>query len=175
VKLPRVKLRAVDLSFLDTAPKRWTFEARLHAPPDAVFAAISGDPATWTWFPGMTSGRYEGEGPHGVGSRRVVRQGPSVYHETIIAWDTPRRWVYRVDQMTVPLAKALVEEWVVEPAGPGESHTPGSVVRWRFAIDPRALFKALGPVAGGGMGSVFRRAMRNLDRTLGRTQGGKES
>ena len=169
MKLPRVKLRAVDLSFLDTAPKRWTFEARLHAPADAVFAAISGDPGTWTWFPGMTSGRYEGDGPYGVGSRRVIRQGPSVYHETIIAWETPRRWVYRVDETTVPMARALVEEWIVEPAG------PGSLVCWRFAIDPRALFKAVGPLASVGMGSVFRRAMRNLDRTLDRTRGGKES
>jgi len=165
VKTPRFTLRPVDLSFLDTAPRRWTFEAKLAASPSAVFDAISGDPGAWTWFPGMTSGAYEGEGPHGVGSRRFIRQGPSLYRESILAWDTPRRWVYRVDETTFPMAHALVEEWVIEPAG------PGSLVRWRFAIEPRALFIAVLPVAGNGMGSVFRRAMRNLDRMLA----GKES
>ena len=161
--MPRFSLRPVDLTFLDTAPKRWSFDARLGAPPDAVFAAIA-DPATWKrWFPGMTSGHYL-NATRGVGAVRQARQGPAVYVETIIAWDTPHRWVYRVDETSVPMARALVEEWLVEPAG------AGSLVRWRFAIDPRALFVAVVPVATWGMGSIFRRAMRNLDRALSRKE-----
>ena len=154
------KLRKVPLEFLEDAPKRWRFEALMSAPPEAVFAAISADPSTWRWFPGMTGGAYDGPGPYGVGSTREVRQGPSVYRETIIAWDAPTRWVYRVDEMTVPLAHALVEEWAIEPSG------DGSIVRWTLAIDPRALFVAVLPVAPKGMGRIFRRAMRNLDTSL---------
>lgn len=156
------KLRKASLEFLDAAPKRWRYSASMKAPQKAVFDAISADPSTWTWFPGMTGGSYDGPGPHGVGSTREVRQGPSVYRETIIAWDAPNRWVYRVDEMTVPLAHALVEEWAVEPSG------GGCVVRWTLAIDPRALFIALMPVAPIGMERIFRRAMRNLDATLAR-------
>jgi hypothetical protein len=154
------KLRKVSLDFLNDAPKRWGFDARMSASPNAVFAAISADPSTWGWFPGMTGGAYEGPGPYGVGSTREVRQGPSVYRETILAWDEPTRWVYRVDEMTVPLAHALVEEWAIEPTG------KGSVVRWTLAIDPRALFVAVLPLAPRAMERIFRRAMRNLDAVL---------
>jgi hypothetical protein len=158
------KLRKVSLDFLTEAPKRWRFDARMISPPHAVFAAISADPSTWGWFPGMTGGAYDAPGPHGVGSTREVRQGPSVYRETILAWDEPTRWVYRVDEMTVPLAHALVEEWAIESAA------DGSVVRWTLAIDPRALFIAVLPVAPRGMERIFRRAMRNLDAALSETR-----
>jgi hypothetical protein len=86
--------------------------------------------------------------------------GRNVYRETIIAWDAPHRWVYRVDEMTPPLAKALVEEWTVRPEG------DGSVVRWTFAIDPRPLFVASMPIAPRMMGRLFRKAMRNLSASL---------
>lgn len=155
------KLREVSLAFLDEAPKRWDFEEPVNASPDDVFAAISADPRTWTWFPGITSGsHYEGEGPHGVGSIREARMGPSVYRETILAWDPPTRWAYRVDETTVPLAHALVEDWTIRAEG------AGSIVRWSFAIDPRALFRASMPVAPKAMGRIFRSAMRNLSAEL---------
>jgi hypothetical protein len=82
----------------------------------------------------------------------------------MLAWDTPTRWVYRVDEMTVPLAHALVEEWAFEPAA------DGCVVRWTLAIQPRALFLAVLPVAPRGMECIFRRAMRNLDAVLRETK-----
>lgn len=155
-----VRLRAETLDFLTTAPKRWTFDALVDAAPEAVFDAITADPSTWTWFPGFSSGRYVGAGPHSVGAIREIKVGPSIYRETIIAWDRPARWVYRVDSTTVPLAKALVEEWTVAPEG------SGSRVRWTFAIDPRLLFRAIGPVAGTVIGRVFRKAMSNLGAEL---------
>jgi len=154
------KLRDVPISFLGSAPKRWTFDAPIAAEPSRVFDAISADPSTWTWFPGMTGGRYTGDSPPGVGSIREARQGPSVYRETVMAWDAPSRYVYRLDETTVPLARALVEEWTIEEA------SEGSVVRWTFAIDPRLLFVAMLPVAPRAMGRVFRRAMRNLNIEL---------
>jgi hypothetical protein len=154
-------LREEPLSFVGTAPKRWTFDAPVGAQPEEVFAAISADPKTWTWFPGISSGSgYEGEGPYGVGSIREARMGPAVYRETVLAWEVPSLWAYRVDEMTLPLAHALVEEWRIAPA-PG-----GSVVRWTFAIDPRPLFIAAGPLAPRAMGRLFRSAMRNLSETL---------
>lgn len=83
-----------------------------------------------------------------------------MYRETILAWDEPERWVYRVDEMTVPLAHALVEEWAIRPEG------AGSIVRWTFAIDPRTLFRASAAIAPKVMGSLFRKAMRNLSAQL---------
>ncbi|MGH2793644.1 MAG: SRPBCC family protein [Actinomycetota bacterium] len=162
------RLRAESPDFLATAPKRWAFQGRVEAPQETVFDAIAADPSTWTWFPGFSSGRYEGPGPHGIGSIREVRVGPSIYRETIVAWDRPARWVYRVDSTTVPLAHALVEEWTVEPDG-----NSGSRVRWTFAVDPRAMFRVLGPMTPMVLGRVFRKAMRNLEAEL-RTRASRE-
>ena len=154
------KLRKEELEFVSSAPKRWMFDAPVAAPPEVVFEAISADPKTWTWFPGITSGGYETEGPHGVGSIREARMGPSVYRETILAWEAPTRWVYRVDEMTVPLAHALVEEWRIDTA------PDGSLVHWTFAIDPRPMFVASMPLATRMMGKIFRTAMGNLSAAL---------
>jgi carbon monoxide dehydrogenase subunit G len=155
------QLRPVQLDFLDEAPIRLVFETTIASPPDPVFAALSADPATWTkWFPGLRSGGYEGDPPYGVGTKRWVKPGRTVYRETIMAWDRPTRWTYRVDETNASLAKALIEEWAVAPA-PG-----GATVRWTFAIDPRILFRALQPIIRPVMSRLFRRAMRNLSDAL---------
>ncbi len=152
----RYRLRSEGLEFLESAPKRFVFDADVAAPRVDVFAAISADPATWTWFPGLSQGSYESPGGHGVGSIRQVRMGRTGYRETILAWDEPSRWAYRVDESSAPLAHALAEDWTFEDR---VDHT---TVRWTFAIDPRPLFNAGLPVAKLVMGRLFRRAMRNL-------------
>jgi hypothetical protein len=156
------RLRPEGLDFTTTAPRRWTFSAPVTARPAEVFAALSADPSTWAaWFPGLSAGHYEGDHPPGLGSGREVTVGRTRYRETIIAWDAPHRWAYRVDETTVPMAHALVEEWTVAP---GAADT--SVVSWTFAIDPRPLFMLGIPLASPVMGGVFRRGMRNLSRHL---------
>lgn len=155
------RLRPEGLDFVTTAPRRWTFSAPVAAPPAEVFAALSADPATWAdWFPGFTAGHYEGDGPPGLGSGREVTVGRTRYRETMLAWDAPHRWTYRVDETTVPLAAALVEEWRVAP------DAADSVVSWTFAIDPKPLFRLSQPLTAPVMGWLFRRAMRNLSRRL---------
>ena len=156
------RLRPEDLSFVETAPLTYVFEAQLDAPRQIVFEAISADPSTWTWFPGLRSGSYEGEGPHGVGSIREVSMSGTRYRETMLAWDEPSLWVYRVDSSSAPIADAIVEEWSLR------EHRDGTIVRLTFAIDPKLMFTAGRPAASALMGSLFRRAMRNLDAELSR-------
>ena len=98
--------------------------------------------------------------------RRWVRQAGNVYRETMLAWDAPSRWAYRVDESSAPLAKALVEDWTIAPSG------DGSLVSWTFAIDPRKLFQAALPIAPTVMGMIFAKAMRNLSARL---SGARES
>jgi uncharacterized protein YndB with AHSA1/START domain len=155
------QLRPVELDFLHDAPVRLVFEATIASSPEAVFDALSADPATWpTWFPGLRDGGYEGDPPYGVGTKRWVKQARSVYRETIMAWDRPTQWAYRIDETNTSLAKALLEEWAVSPAA------GGSTVRWTFAIDPRILFRSLQPIMRPVIGRVFQRAMRNLSDAL---------
>ena len=154
--------RAEGLDFLTTAPETFVFRAPVHASPTRVFEAISADPSTWTWFPAVTGGSYESAAPHGVGSTREVTMGNALYHQTIIAWDCPRRWAYRVDSSSIPLADAIVEEWAILE-GDADRET---IVRWTIAIDPKPLFRTGKVAAGFVMGELFRKAMGNLSELL---------
>jgi hypothetical protein len=155
-------LRPVDLDFVRTAPKRYVFEAMVPADRSRVFAAVSGDPSGWKdWFPGISSGAYEG--PPGVGAMRFVKFRGTSYFETMLAWDEPSRWMFRVDRSTLPIAKALVEDWTFEERG------GGTLARWTFALEPTLLFRVIGPVVTRTMARLFRRAMRNLGSVLARS------
>ncbi len=159
-------LRPEDLSFLDRAPDSYVFDALVEAPRAAVFAAIGADPSTWTWFPKLSNASYEGAGPRGVGSRRRVDMAGTFYRETMIAWEEPSCWAYRVDESSVPLAHAPVEEWALFES---EDDRANTIVRWTFAIDPKPLFTSGKVTASALMGSLFRRAMANLSGQLNTT------
>jgi hypothetical protein len=150
------ELRAEDLSFLESAPVRLDFDAPVPASPEAVFAAISADPSTWSWFPGLGEGRYESDPPHGVGTRRSIRMGDDLYRETILAWDEPRRWAYRVDETAASGFRAIVEDWQVEADG------DNARVRWRFAVDPGPEMAPAMEQARAVIAEVFDSAMTNL-------------
>jgi hypothetical protein len=154
------RLRDEGLEFLATAPYRVDVQAEVAAPPVAVFAAVAADPSTWSWFPGLTAGGYTGPGQPGVGSRRYVEMGGVTYRETMLAWDGPNRWAYRVDECTAPLFHALVEDWVVQ--GRGDT----AIVCWTFAADPREEIAAVLPDMPGVLEGVFTKAMRNLSAIL---------
>jgi hypothetical protein len=150
------RLRDVGLEFLDTAPVRLVFEAWVPARRENVFAAVTADPATWSWFPAVSGGSYEGAEPYGVGSGREVRAAGVRYRETVMAWDEPSRWAYRVNECSAPTAWALLEGWEFEDGG------DRTLVRWTFAFDPRLAFRLVLLFGRPIIGRVFRRAMRNL-------------
>jgi uncharacterized protein YndB with AHSA1/START domain len=154
-------LRPVGLDFLETAPHRFDYHEPIAAPPAAVFAAISADPTTWSWFPGVDEGSYEGDAPAGVGTRRWVNVGGVKYRETVLAWDEPRRWTYRVDETSAPVFVALLEDWVMEPA---DNDT--TTLRWTFAFEPRAETAELLVGSQEFIGTTFHDAARNLDASL---------
>ncbi len=153
------KLRPVDLDFVRTAPQRWSFEAVVPTTRGRVFGAISGDPMAWReWFPGFSSGAYDGS--PGVGAKRVVRYRRTSFFETILAWDEPSRWTFRVDRSSAPIAKALVEDWTFE------EHADGTLVRWTYAVEPTLPARLIAPAQRRTMSRLFRRAMRNLGERL---------
>ena len=154
------RLRAVGLDFLETAAVRFVYEVELPASPEAVFAAISADPSTWTWFPGLADGRYESPAPHGVGATRAVVMDGTAYRETILAWDEPNRWAYRVDQSAEASFDALAEDWVIQPSA------GGATLQWTFAVDPQPDLAELIRASGEIIGNVFANAMVGLANHL---------
>lgn len=156
------QLRAEDPAFMTTAPLVLTYATEISVPRPEVFAALSGDPATWRhWFPGFRDGGYDSAPPHRVGARRWVKvAGAGTYRETIVVWEEPRQWAWRVDATTLPMARALVEDWSLD-------ETPdGTLVTWTFAVDPYPWFGIGLRIAPATMSGLFNRAMRNLERRL---------
>jgi hypothetical protein len=98
----------------------------------------------------------------GVGARRVIRYRGVTFDETILAFDDPSRWTFRVDSATIGVAKALVEEWTFD------EHPDGTLARWTFCAEPGPLLRALGPLQRRYQQRLFGRAMRNLERQLTR-------
>ncbi len=158
---PLHPLEPVGLDFLETAPVRFDYAADLPVGSDRVFAAISADPRSWTWFPGLTEARYTSAAPHGVGTRRAVVMEGVTYRETILAWDEPHRWAYRVDESSDDTFTALVEDWLIEDRG------DGSVLRWMFAVAPRPDLTELLSGARDLIGGVWSAAMVRLAAHLG--------
>jgi uncharacterized protein YndB with AHSA1/START domain len=155
-------LRPEGLKFLETAPLRLTFAETLKASPEAVFYALSAEPEGWPrWYGAVTSSTYAGAGPYGVGSRRRVRLvGGVTFHETVIAWDSPSRYAYRIDRCTMPGLRALVEEWTVLET------SEGTRVAWTLALDAAAPVQAALRAASAGAGVATRRALAQLDQRL---------
>lgn len=158
--MPTLRQEGVD--FLKTAPIILDFAEQVRAPQSEVWAVIGADPTTWTpWFPGLREGAFTSPPPYGVGAQREVRvRGAGRYKETIVAWDAGSRMAYRVDKTSLPMARALLEDWVLEPNG------DTTTVHWTFAIDPTPMFRILLRLSPNTIGRVFRKAMRNLDARL---------
>jgi len=155
------RLRAVDSAFAMSAPKVFVFDAGVEAAHDRVFEAIVADPQRWkAWFPGITGGRYAGAADHGVGATRFLGLAGIRVRETILVDEPPRRWAYRVDAASIPIARAIVETWRFDEL------PDGTYVRWSLAIEPTALFTLLLPFPRATIGAIRRRGMRDLGANL---------
>jgi carbon monoxide dehydrogenase subunit G len=155
-------LRPVDLEFEAKAEQVFRMQEQVAAPLERVWEAFA-DAMTWSrWFPGVEWARYEGTGPAGVGSIRRSSVGGVQYEETMLVWDRPRRWAYRVDRSTAPVARAQLEITDFERSG------SGTRVRWTLAVEP---LEKLGYMADGTpfdrfLANLFRDAMRGLEAYL---------
>ena len=155
-------LRPVELDFEAKAEQVFRMEEQVAAPLERVWEAFA-DASTWSrWFPGGAWARYEGAGSAGVGTIRRSSVGGVQYEETMLVWDRPRRWAYRVDRSTAPVARAQLEISDFERSG------AGTRVRWTLAVEP---LEELGYMADGTpfdrfLANLFRDAMRGLEAYL---------
>jgi hypothetical protein len=159
------RLAEVEIAFADDAPLRLVLHAEVAATPDQVYTALSDDPATWTWFPGLQGGRFPA-GTNAVGDPREVRIGGTTVAETILAADPGRRWAYRVDAMQIPIARALVEVWDLEEVPETSTRPSATRIVYTFALDPSRLSARTAGPTGAVIAALFAKAARNLDRRL---------
>lgn len=156
--------RGFDPTKFTTAPLRIERTKRFEAPADQVFAKIVDHQAMVGWVPMLTAVRLEhggstAPGDCGVGTvRHCSVQGMGNVDETIIHWDPPRSWAYKVSAKGMP-TKDHVATMAVQPDGAGGTvlvwrhyfNYKGFVVRWMFPF----MFKAM-----------LGRALENLRKEL---------
>ena len=148
----------VELDFLERAPRRHIAEASVALPREVVWRAFT-DASTWhEWWPGVRSAGYRGEPPFGVGTFREADVGGWLMEETMLAWDEGRRWAYRIDRSTVPMARAQLEATELS------DEADGTRVRWTLALQPRLLMKLGKPWFDASVQRMLERAMRNLEK-----------
>jgi hypothetical protein len=153
----------VDLGFLAEAPMRVDIEVRTRLPRDTVWKAFV-DPWSWPdWFPGVDEAAYPNqEPPYGVGTIRTACVSGELFEETLLAWDEPTRWTYRIDRCTAPLASAQVESTELAEADAG-----GTIVRWILASDPSEQLAQAADALPGILEERLGAALRNLERLRG--------
>jgi hypothetical protein len=160
------KLRPVTLDDLPLAPVTIRVDARISAPRQRAFDLFSEDPARWGEFHSALDGkgRWLSRTPEGVGSVRRIGSGPVDVIETILAHDNGKRWAFRVDESTLPMAKAMLEDYVFEDA-PG-----GCLLIWTAGIWPIGPAALARPVLTLALGSMIRQLAAGVGRVAARDQ-----
>lgn len=154
-------LRAESLSFVEQAPFQFVNEGVFDAPPERVFAALADAPGWSRWFKDLLEARWTSAAPFGVGSTRWVKLKTATVDETILAWEPGRRFSFRLDTITLPLVRAMVEDWRLEPAGEGRTKAV-----WIAAYEPTWLTRLLHPIVRFAFGQQFKAAMKGLARQV---------
>ena len=148
--------RPIELDFLETAPNVYVVRAEVKLPRSVVWSAIVDAPTWHEWFPGVRSAGYRGDPPYGAGTIREADVGGMLMEETMLAWDEGRRWAYRIDRSTAPLAEAQLESTELE------DEAAGTLVRWTLALDPGERTQFSGPAFESTVQSLLERALENL-------------
>lgn len=157
----KYKLAPVDANFLHLAKKNFVVEEVINLPINDAWQAFA-DSANWKhWFPNVIDAGYKmvngevDENPK-AGSIRWSHVGKQHYLETMIHWDEPKRWSYRIDECTLPISHAQLEMTEFEAV------EEGTLVRWTLACNPRLLMYFVAPFMKLIMAKMLRQALDNL-------------
>jgi Polyketide cyclase / dehydrase and lipid transport len=126
------RLTPVTLSELPGAPILVHVDTTIRVPRQRVFDALTGDPSRWGDFLPVldNQGRWLTRAPEGTDSVREIGFGKLRIVETVLHHDDPARWSFRIESMTVPVWKAMIEDYILDDA------PPGCTLHWTGAIWP---------------------------------------
>ncbi|MCV7284798.1 SRPBCC family protein [Mycolicibacterium wolinskyi] len=135
--MPRFILESADADFFTTAPHIFTYRKRFAAPPQQVWESLVSDESLAAWGPSVKEVNWLSPRPFGVGTMREVVLAPGFarVHETFFRWDDGRRYSFTVDEATIPSLRRFAEDYLVEPAGEGQTQ-----FTWVVAIEPKPAF-----------------------------------
>ena len=145
-----------QLDFTATAPCSIRNETDINALPTTVFDQLAND-AWHEWFPEFKRLEWHTAAPHKVGSVRTVFLLGINLKEAFLAWEPGKRYTFRGDAISVPLASSFMEDIRLEPNSAGGTH-----VEWTVYYEPRLLMRLVHPLARAKFRWQFRRALANL-------------
>jgi hypothetical protein len=153
----------VTISDIDAAPVVVRLDRPIRAPRQTVWDLLALDPARWGDFcPGFDhSGHWTKQTPEGVGSVRRIKAGGLTFDEEVVVHEVGTRWGFRVVSGPLPLAKALVEDYLLEDA-PGGCILHWSVGAWPYG--PAALSR---PVVTAAFTFLANRLSAGLEKLAG--------
>lgn len=147
----------VDLDFTESAPLRFVNEVEINASPEDVFNILA-DADCWPRFlKDAVRAEWASPEPHGVGSNRMLILKGMTALEHFIAWEPGKRFAFYVLEITVPLARAICEDYRLEPADSGKTR-----FIYIVACEPGLLLKLTGPVGRWLLGNKFRQVAHSL-------------
>jgi hypothetical protein len=95
-----------------------------------------------------------------MGAERAMRLGGVDLIETVIVREEPTRWAFRVSRGSLPLVRAMAEDYRL-------AETPtGTVLTWTLALDVAGPTLPTSAVVGTVAGSLVGVAARRLERRL---------
>jgi hypothetical protein len=131
----------------------------LDAPPAKVFAIFE-DGESWPkWFRAIRKVQWTSNKPYGVGTTRTVWLTLATLDEQFFRWEADRRFSFYLTGLSMPLAHALAEDYLLEEIAPGRTRFTYSV-----AIEPGLAVARGGPISPMYFGSMFKSACKNLQR-----------
>lgn len=149
-------LSKIDISFAINAPEHFISQRIIPAPPHKVFQILAENP--WEeWFDDVVSSKWTSPEPYGNGSKREVRLKAFIARETFLVWEPGKRIAFSIDQLTMPLVKAMMEDLEME-----ESIDGGTRLKWTVHYELPLYLKAFHPVLKMVYGKMFTNALKNL-------------
>ena len=149
----KFQCEAGGIDFIDQASLQFVNTVELTAEPSVVFEALRDSQAWLEWFPDMTSAVWDAE--PGAGVDRRVQVGAIKLKEYFFAWEPPHQMAFYVSETSLPFARRMVENYVVEETTGGSRFTYSVGMELRF---PLSLVKFIAR-------PIFARMFRNA--TLG--------
>lgn len=156
-------LRPIDLGYAETAPCHILNEVELPIPPEQLWDLLAS--TAWPeWFVDFISVTWLSPPPRGLGSRRMAVLKTARAIERFVAWDRGQRLAFGLDEVSVPLVKAMMEDMRLSPLPNG-----GCRLSYYVFYTPNLLMKLLHPLIRAFYTSMFRRSVAHLRLYVSKT------
>lgn len=153
----RFKCRPVGIEFLEKAPVKFVNEVELAASPDQVFAIFENAEAWPHWYKEIVKVEWHSLKPYGVGTTRTVKLTTITAKEYFLVWEQNKRFAFYFTEMSMPLVKALLEEYRLEDLGDHRSKFIYTV-----CLEPRIWLRLGGPWILKVYEKMFQQATKDL-------------